>query len=358
MKSIYNYLTSYIYERDEVIYGMLVALIARKNMILIGPPGTAKSYLISEMAKCIEGVKYFQWLLTKFSTPDELFGPISLKGLEQDVYRRNTSRKLPEAHISFLDEVFKANSAILNSLLTLMNERIFYNDSHTIQAPLISLFGASNEYPDPEENLAALWTRFHLRYEVNPLAENGNFVLMLKDPPPGSRPQMLLSDLIGLQNAVIQVQVNEDVFAALVNLKNELSYLQIKPTDRTWRDALELIKARAVLEGRETVQLADLEILKHVLWSEPSQRKDVAAIVQRYLVDVVTAEIKELMGEAWEIYNNVLMENSMDNQSEANRKFKLIMLRINDIAEKHQSKRMLAKASISEVRRLSQVTAK
>ena len=250
IKAVCNYLKSYIYERDEVIYGMLVALIAGKNMVLIGPPGTAKSYVMSEMAKSITGVKYFQWLLTKFSTPDELFGPISLKGLEQDIYRRNTSRKLPEAHISFLDEVFKANSAILNSLLTLMNERIFYNDSQPIKSPLISLFGASNEYPDPEENLAALWTRFHLRYEVNPLAENDNFILMLKDPPPGPRPQIQLADLIRLQNAAAQVEVNENIFAALVNLKNELTHHQIKPTDRTWRDALELIKARAVF-GRK-----------------------------------------------------------------------------------------------------------
>src|SRR5213594_5229738 len=112
-------------ERSEVIEGALVALLARAHVLVIGPPGTAKSMLADELCRRITGATYFQWLLTKFTTPEELFGAVSLKALEADDYRRVTVNKLPEAHIAFLDEVFKASSSILNAILSLMNERRF-----------------------------------------------------------------------------------------------------------------------------------------------------------------------------------------------------------------------------------------
>ena len=125
------------------------------------------------------GARYFQWLLTKFTTPEELFGAVSLRGLENDEYRRVTSGKLPEAHIAFLDEVFKASSSILNTLLTIMNERIFYNGTEKVRIPLISLFGASNELPSEEDELEALYDRFLLRYVVDYIKEDFRFLKML-----------------------------------------------------------------------------------------------------------------------------------------------------------------------------------
>ncbi|MBO1913292.1 AAA family ATPase, partial [Microvirga sp. 3-52] len=126
------------------------------------------------------GTEYFQWLLTRFSTPEEVFGPLSLKDLEQGVYKRNTATKMPEAHLVFLDEVFKANSAILNSLLTLINERLFYNSGPPTRVPIISVIGASNEYPEEDENLEALFDRFILRFEVKRIEEEANFISMMK----------------------------------------------------------------------------------------------------------------------------------------------------------------------------------
>ena len=138
-------------ERSEVVEGALAALLAGQHLLLIGPPGTAKSMLADRICQRIEGAGYFQWLLTKFTTPEEVFGAVSLKALERDEYRRVTTNKLPEAHIAFLDEIFKASSSILNALLTLLNERCFDNGSERLRTPLVTLFGAANELPEEDE---------------------------------------------------------------------------------------------------------------------------------------------------------------------------------------------------------------
>src|SRR6266852_5849804 len=166
-------------ERSEVIDGTLTALLAGQHVLLIGPPGTAKSMLADELCRRIEGANYFQWLLTKFSTPEEIFGAVSLSGLEHDDYRRVTSHKLPEAHIAFLDEIFKSNSSILNALLTIINERLFHNGRERVRVPLITMFGASNELPD-EEELTALYDRFMLRFTVDYIVEEFRFLKILE----------------------------------------------------------------------------------------------------------------------------------------------------------------------------------
>src|SRR5437773_6162283 len=127
LRRIREELTQAFLERAEVIDGALTALLSGHHVLIIGPPGTAKSMLADELCRRLEGATYFQWLLTKFTTPEELFGAVSLSALERDEYRRVTTLKLPEAHIAFLDEVFKANSSILNAVLTLMNERRVHN---------------------------------------------------------------------------------------------------------------------------------------------------------------------------------------------------------------------------------------
>ena len=151
-------------ERDEVVDGALIALLAGQHVLLIGPPGTAKSMLAKALCQRIGG-DYFEWLLTKFTTPEEIFGPISLPALEQGRYERVTAGKLPVAEVAFLDEIFKANSAILNALLTILNERRFYQGTGVIDVPLRTLVAASNELPD-EEELAALYDRFLLRFTI------------------------------------------------------------------------------------------------------------------------------------------------------------------------------------------------
>src|SRR5229473_1415762 len=183
LAAIRDELNQLFLERAELIDGALCALLSAHHLLIIGPPGTAKSMLADELCRRIEGANYFQWLLTRFSTPEEIFGAVSLKALEQDDYRRVTSHKLPEAHIAFLDEIFKANSSILNAILTLINERLFHNGKEITTVPLLTLFGASNELPEDDE-LMALYDRFLLRFVVNYIVEDFRFLKMLQAREP------------------------------------------------------------------------------------------------------------------------------------------------------------------------------
>src|SRR3972149_4619138 len=178
IQKIRQELKSRFLEREDLIDGALAALLCGEHVLIIGPPGTAKSMLAHEICNRFTEAKYFHWLLTKFTTPEELFGPVSLKGLESDQYYRITVSKLPEAHVAFLDEVFKSSSSILNTLLTLINERRFFNGDKAMDVPLITLFGATNEVPQAEE-LRALYDRFLVRFKVGYLSDERNFRQML-----------------------------------------------------------------------------------------------------------------------------------------------------------------------------------
>src|SRR5207249_558047 len=194
LRTIRDELQQVFLERTELIDGALVALVAAQHVLVIGPPGTAKSMLADEVCRRIDGAAYFQWLLTRFTTPEELFGAVSLKALEQDDYRRLTTHKLPEAHIAFLDEVFKASSSILNTILTLINERRFHNGREVADVPLLTLFAASNELPEDDE-LLALHDRFLLRFVVDYVSEDFRFLKLLQARPATSRTTLSLADL-------------------------------------------------------------------------------------------------------------------------------------------------------------------
>ncbi len=287
------------FERADLIDGALAALLSRSHVLLIGPPGTAKSMLAEELCTRIEGANYFQWLLTRFSTPEELFGAVSLKGLEQDDYRRVTSHKLPEAHIAFLDEIFKANSSILNALLTIINERIFHNGRERIMTPLITMFGASNELPD-EEELTALYDRFMFRFITGYITEDFRFLKMLEGAGAPTRTVLTFAELNELAATAAEVKVPGAILNEIAELRRTLAREQIVVSDRRWKNSLDVLRAHATIFGRGMVIEDDLMFLEHVLWKDPEERPKVTDVLRR-IVRGFEEEARELLIQSQEL---------------------------------------------------------
>ncbi len=299
-------------ERESEVKGLLTALLAREHCLLLGPPGTAKSAISRAVCEAVEGARFFQRLLTKFSTPEELFGPISLASLEKDIVRRLTTNQMPEAHYAFLDEIFKANSAILNSLLTLINERLFYNGNGApMRCPLWSVIGASNEMPDASD-LGALYDRFSLRYWVSPLYDRNDLkALLMTTTEPTITATLTMDQLTALQSLVPRVKLSEAQVENILQIKSELEGVGIYSSDRRWRKAALIVRAYALLHGRSTVEDEDLEILEHMLWREPDQVPIVRDKVS-HIAAPLLAEAREIFDAAEESYQVLLKAEGTD----------------------------------------------
>ena len=279
VRKIKSELETYFIERQEEIELLLTAIVAKQHVLFLGPPGTAKGFLIRAVASHIDGCRYFERLLTKFSTPEELFGPYDLNKLKEGKYERIISGKLPEAHVAFIDEVFKASSAILNTLLTIMADRIFYNDGKPMKVPLISLISASNELPEEDEPLQALYDRFLIRKTVDYVKDYGNLETLLGLPDeyvPSTK--ISLKDVEALQKMAASVDISE-VKKPIIAIKRNLMNNGIVVSDRRLKWSVSVVRATAALNGRSKATIQDLWILQHVFWDDPQQIPTVKGIV-------------------------------------------------------------------------------
>ena len=285
-------------ERYDEVEMAFVAILCGYHAVLIGPPGTAKSMMSADFVNAFDGATRFKYLFTKFTTPEEIFGPWDLSLLKEGQYRRITRGMAPEAHIIFEDEIFKANSAILNAQLTLMNERQFDNGGERIDCPLITVFGASNELPEGEE-LWALFDRFHLRKVVNYIHEPGNFVRMLQADNKPIESTLTLDDLLEAQQEVRTISIPTDVWDTMVEIRSDMQLEGLIASDRRYRQAILALKAMAWLHDRDHVTDDDFRILEHMLWTNPEDVKKVSRIVLAHTnpLDQEANEIIDLADE-------------------------------------------------------------
>jgi MoxR-like ATPase len=265
-------------EREEVIEGALCALLSKKTMFVLGPPGTAKSALFEALCSSLEG-NYFAHLMTKFTVPEEIYGPFSLSGLQQDKYVRNTSGKLPEADVAFLDEIFKSSSAIANTLLPIMNERVFFNDGRK-PIPLQALFCASNEIPADAEQ-SPMYDRLILRYQVDRLKSAGSFRDILRNGMGDALPTLSRTELEQARQEVEKVSMEDSVIDMYLNLRTLINKEGIYVSDRRWFELVPVIKASAYLQGRDYVEVEDLVIVENCIWSTPEQIPQVRKLVRK-----------------------------------------------------------------------------
>jgi MoxR-like ATPase len=271
-----QFLCGAMVERDIEAWLAMVALVSRQHLFLLGPPGTAKSLLAQFVRRALgPETPYFELLLTRFTDPNEVFGPVRIKRfLEDEEYLRKTERYLPWATIAFLDEIWKSSSAVLNALLTIVNERKYDNGGQRVDVPLQTLFAASNELPQ-DSSLAALYDRFLIRREVSPVSEPLKLLDLpeLDSPPP-------IENLAQVQAACRAVVLPKLVKETMLSIKDHLaSEEDIQVGDRRFRQSASLVQASAILEGREEADLSDLLVLAHCYWETPDQQQSVSRIV-------------------------------------------------------------------------------
>lgn len=280
-------LATALIERDEEIDLVLTALVCREHPLLVGQPGTAKSLLLDSIMTWMKGRK-FTILFTKFTTPEECFGPISVVGLKEDRYRRVTTGKLPEADGAFGDEIFKASSAILDTLLRILNERVYDNgDGVLLPVPLRIFVAASNEWPQAQEGgkeLSALFDRFLFRRTVRPIltAAGRKRLLWERDHVPKLTASITPAEIDQAHRDAQALSWTDEAREALEAILRELTKEGIQPGDRRQFKSVGAAQAFAYLSGADRVEPEHLEVLASTLWDDPQEQPEkVAGIVAR-----------------------------------------------------------------------------
>ena len=308
-----------IYEKNTEISLSLLAALAGESVILLGPPGVAKSMVARQLKTAFRDAQSFEYLMSRFSTPDEIFGPVSIQKLKtSDTYERAVEGYLPTADVVFLDEIWKAGPAIQNTLLMVINEKLFRNGNREMHLPLKLLVAASNELPAKGEGLEALWDRFVIRIESRPIKLEKNFRAMLlevKSEERGVKKQSSVAEGKANSNAITAEEYAEwteridkigvkievlDAISAIrkslraVNVDEAAERRNIYVSDRRWKNIVRLLRTSAFMQDREEVDICDLLPIYHCLWQEPEERDAIRNIVIRALFSPFADKLVEM----------------------------------------------------------------
>jgi MoxR-like ATPase len=349
--AVENEMQNVLLEREAEIHSAILAIISRRHLFMFGAPGVAKSLLVDELCKHITDSIQFKWLLTKHSVPEEIYGGPDLLTLKDTgIYRRVTTGKLPQAHFAFLDEIFKANSAILNSLLKILNENEFDNPGDDPSVPLITAFAASNELPTSSE-LNALADRLHLWHYVHPLQDTSNFVKMLESPVFEPTAFISLHEIYEIQKQVDNIKIGDDVYGALVELAARLREAEIVVSDRRFKQSLAVIRAEAWINGCDIAEIVHTKPLQHMMWRDPSQIATVRTAVYD-LADPIERDVLNLRDEwtkAYTAYRETMADmgasgRKADHTLEIFKKFKACKKEVNTLNKRCQEANRECKA--------------
>lgn len=302
IEKLLSFIGKDLIEKDEAVRLALLSSIAGESIFFLGPPGTAKSLVSRRLKLAFKGeneksVSYFEYLMNQFSTPDEIFGPVSLKALEENQYERITQGFLPEANVAFLDEIWKASPAIQNTLLTILNEKKFHNGNKVNEVPLKALISASNELPAKNQGLEALWDRFLIRAIVNPIQKNEDFEKFLYgekvraelEPTDSMKKNLILtSELEEWTEKIEKIEIPDEVRNVINEIRNELSSKNEKKqedekfyvSDRRWKKIIKILKTSAFLNGRNSVDLMDCQLIEYCIWNTENQIEEAKQIVK------------------------------------------------------------------------------
>lgn len=279
-----------IYERKETIAVSFLAALSNQNVFLFGQPGTAKSLIARRLSYAFETNSYFEYLMHRFSTPEEVFGPVSITELKKDNFVRKTEGFLPQSDFAFLDEIWKSSPAILNTLLTIINEKLFRNGTEVEPAPLKALIAASNETPPPGQGLEALYDRFLVRLNVPPMEVKESFETLLKSQPTSAKFE--LPDDLAIEhkewekwcNDIHSIKLSEETLNIIHDIR--LSFeekgkdFDVYVSDRHWQKAAILLKSAAFFCDRKETNLVDTLLLRHCLWTTKDNYAEVVKIVE------------------------------------------------------------------------------
>ena len=303
-----------LYERETAVQLTLLTTLAGESIFLLGRPGVAKSLLARRIKELFKEGESFEYLMNRFSTPDELFGPIAISKLKnEDKYERKIEKYLPQADIVFLDEIWKAGPSIQNALLTVINEKIYKNGTEVIKIPLKVLVAASNELPAKNEGLEALWDRFIVRYVVNGIQDERFFNDYLSKSTTStfsipSNLKIASQEFDRWQIAIDEIEVSQEALNIINALRHYiLKYNQehneaIYISDRRWKKIIRLLKTSAYFNDRNAIDIMDCTLIVHAIWNEENQRET----VNNFLVDAIRLHSYD------HLTNTTFLENAVD----------------------------------------------